>query len=249
MATRKRRRRWAQSSYVTAAERRAKSQKAISRLQRNGAAASPIVISGRDLAHSFWGLQWCAQLESFSDFENRLPRGRTYVRNGSVCHLEICKGGIKALVTGTRSEPYDVAINIDPLPADRWAAVRKLCAGRIGSLLEILQGQLSDHVMGVVADPRKGLLPKRDEIEFSCSCPDWALMCKHVAAALYGVGSRLDDHPEHLFVLRGVDAAELVAASAAHLEGDADGIARLPDAALGDIFGIEMEDAPGGAGR
>ncbi|MFZ5833526.1 MAG: hypothetical protein ACOY3P_25855, partial [Planctomycetota bacterium] len=198
--------------YVPVAQRRLKAAKAMQRLQAKGQAIEPVRIEGRKIATSFWGAAWCEHLEGFSDFANRLPRGRTYVRNGSVCHLGIARGEITAKVCG--SELYTVSVSIKTLPAKKWAEVKSRCSGQIGSLIELLQGRLSDHVMQVVTDRREGLFPLPGEMSFKCSCPDWAQMCKHVAAVLYGVGSRLDNQPQLLFTLRGVNHEELIAADA-----------------------------------
>ena len=141
----------------------------------------PIRIKGNLMARSFWGRRWCAHLESFSDYANRLPRGRTYARRGSILDLEIRPGHVKAKVSGSRSRPYAVTVRVEPLPDAAWQAIKTRCAGRIGSLLELLRGSLSDEVMAVVTDPARGLFPKPREITLQCSCPDWARMCKHVA--------------------------------------------------------------------
>ena len=183
--------------YVPVAERRAKARREMNKLRKKGRDIQPIEIAGRAIARSFWGKRWCEHLESFSDYANRLPRGRTYVRNGSVCHLAIRTGRIDAIVSG--SELYDVTIRVGKLKAAVWKSVRSRCSGQIGSMLELLQGKLSREVMSVVTDRERGLFPKPGEIRFECSCPDWASMCKHVASVLYGVGSRLDDRPESLF--------------------------------------------------
>ena len=232
--------------YVPVAERRRKAQRRMDKLRKKGEDIQPVEIEGRTIARSFWGKGWCAHLESFSDYANRLPRGRTYVRNGSVCHLDIRPGRVKAIVSGTRL--YHVDIGIMALKPGAWESIRERCSGRIGSMLELLQGKLSDQVMTVVTDRKKGLFPKPGEIEFRCSCPDWATMCKHVAAVLYGVGSRLDARPELLFVLRKVDAGELIAAELALPDageaGTADGLA---EEQLGDIFGIELDTGAGEA--
>jgi len=169
-------------------------------------------LEGRKIARTFWGEAWCDHLESFSDYENRLPRGRTYVRNGSVCHLDIAKGEVNAIVSG--SELYKVKIAIKTLPQKKWIDVKDRCAGQVGSLLELLQGKLSKSVMAVVTNRNKGLFPLPREISLKCNCPDWAAMCKHVAAVLYGVGARLDMKPELLFLLRGVDHEELISTDA-----------------------------------
>ena len=228
--------------YVPVAERRAKARREMNKLRKKGKDIQPIEIAGRAIARSFWGKRWCEHLESFSDYANRLPRGRTYVRNGSVCHLAIRTGRIDAIVAG--SELYDVTIRIDKLKAAVWKSVKSRCSGQIGSMLELLQGKLSREVMSVVTDRERGLFPKPGEIRFDCSCPDWASMCKHVASVLYGVGSRLDDRPESLFLLRGVDTEELIATEMT-LPGDAGTDDVLADDALAGIFGIDLDTGAG----
>ena len=225
-------------SYVPVGARRARALLEIGECRRKGEGFSPVVVEGRTIARSFWGKRWCGHLESFADYTNRLPRGRTYVRNGSVYHLEIAAGTVAALVVG--SDLYRVTIDIGRLKPAVWKAIRAKCAGRIGSVLELLEGRLSEQVMDIVTDRDSGLLPKPGEIEFNCSCPDWASMCKHVAAVLYGIGNRLDDRPEDLFVLRGVDAAELIENGVVLPEGQA-GYHTLADNSLADIFGIELD--------
>jgi uncharacterized Zn finger protein len=231
--------------YVSVAQRRHNAQNKMDALRKKGAVIQPVVIEGRQITQSFWGDAWCEHLESFSDFANRLPRGRSYVRNGSVCHLEIAKGKIEAKVSG--SELYTVGIAVKSLPAKKWSDLKRRCTGKIGSLIELLGGDLSDQVMELVADRKNGLFPLPGEISLECSCPDWADMCKHVAAVLYGVGARLDTKPELLFKLRGVDHEELIAADAqaavkaATRSGKSK---RLASHELAGVFGIELVDAP-----
>src|SRR5262249_10883485 len=232
---------WGQwGRYVPVAERRAKARREMDKLRKKGKDIQPVNLDGRTIARSFWGKGWCDHLESFSDYANRLPRGRTYVRNGSVCHLDIRPGRIEAIVSG--SELYNIVIRIKELQAATWTSIKNTCSGRIGSMLELLQGKLSDQVMAIVTDRHHGLFPQPGEIILDCSCPDWADMCKHVAAVLYGVGSRLDSQPELLFLLRDVDAQELIAAemalpdAAAVTAGDT-----LADDQLGAIFGIDLD--------
>lgn len=224
--------------------RRAQAMKKLEKLRKKGIDITPVAIEGRKIAKTFWGAAWCDHLESFSDYSNRLPRGRAYVRNGSVCHLAIGKGAIDAMVSGSRL--YTVKITIRTLPREKWMEVKSRCAGQIGSLLELLDGRLSKSVMSVVTDRNKGLFPLSKEIRLECSCPDWAVMCKHVAAVLYGVGARLDEQPDLLFLLRGVDHEELIdaeigmTAAAGKTRG---GHRRIAAEALEDVFGIEMSDA------
>ena len=229
--------------YVSVARRRAKAQRKLAQLARKGHVATPVEVAGRSIATTFWGKAWCDHLESYSDYENRLPRGRTYVRNGSVVDLKIKPGQVIAMVSG--SELYEIRIRIARLARKTWKDVQSRCAGRIGSLVELLQGKLSRDVMQVVTDRDKGLFPKPHEIEMECSCPDWAGMCKHLAATLYGVGARLDDQPELLFKLRQVDHRELIAnvGDAARVTKPAVRGKRRTIAAdsLGDVFGIELD--------
>jgi uncharacterized Zn finger protein/DNA-binding transcriptional regulator YiaG len=228
--------------YVPVAAKRRMAEGELLKLRKNGQSFQPVAIEGRKIATTFWGKAWCENLESYSDFENRLPRGRTYVRKGCVCHLEIAKGRIHALVIG--SELYTVTIGIEPLPEKTWEEIKKRCTGKIASLLDLLGGKLAEGVMEVVTDRKLGLFPKPAEISMDCSCPDWATMCKHVAAVLYGVGSRLDEHPELLFALRGVNHEELVSATVEEAVArvvTGGSRRRIVAEEISDVFGIELD--------
>lgn len=230
--------------YVSAAERRKKAERAAARFARKGGTLDPVRIAGRTIAATFWGKAWCDNMERYGDFANRLPRGRTYVRNGSVMDLTIAAGRIEARVVG--SEIYNTTVTIAALPKARWKALARDCARSIDSLVELLQGRLSRGVMERICRPETGLFPSPKEIAFDCSCPDWAEMCKHVAAVLYGVGARLDSKPELLFTLRKVDASELVARAGEDLplsKKAPPAHRRLGDAGLAEMFGIEMAAA------
>jgi len=229
--------------YVPVAQRRAKAEKALSKLAKKGLQVQPVTIDGRKIAASFWGKGWCDHIESFGDYANRLPRGRTYVRNGSVCHLDIQAGKIEAIVSGTSL--YNVTITISQLSSATWKEIKASCSGRISSLIDLLRGKLADGVMEVVSDRKKGLFPLPGEMKFTCSCPDWAGMCKHVAAVLYGVGSRLDHAPEKLFLLRGVNHEELVDLTATLQEATTSKSSRrrIAGSGLADVFGVDLADA------
>ena len=236
--------------YVPVAERRRRAARKLAQLRKKGHEPKPVVIDGRAIAGTFWGKAWCHHLESHADLASRLPRGRTYVRNGSVIDLQIARGEVHALVSG--SEIYEVTVRIQPLAAARWKAVRRECGGRVGTVVELLAGTFSSAVMEVLCHGQKGLFPGRRDIAMSCSCPDGAWLCKHLAAVLYGVGARLDHAPELLFTLRGVDGAELVAAAgkAGALASAKAGEGALGEEHLAEIFGIEMEaTAPPGPAR
>ena len=226
-------------SAVRAAQRLAKSR------GKKGAAPSPVTLDGRVISRSFWGKAWCANLESYRDYEYRLPRGRSYVRSGAVLDLKIEPGRVAAVVAGSRPRPYEVEVTIKALAKTRWSALKRQCAGEIGSLIELLEGRLSERVMRQVTDPTQGLFPKPGDIQMSCSCPDWATMCKHVAAVLYGVGARLDTEPQLLFTLRNLDHGELIAA-VVDGEGARGKTQRktIAEADLAGVFGIELADAP-----
>ena len=228
--------------YVSAGERRRKAEQAAKKMAGKGRTLAPIRIDGRTIASTFWGKAWCGNLESYSDYENRLPRGRTYVRNGSVIDLQISGGKIEALVQG--SDLYKIAIHITALPAPCWREFTRGCAGKVTNLLDLLQGRLSKEILADITAKGSGLFPAPKEIKLGCSCPDSAGMCKHIAAVLYGIGARLDTKPELFFTLRGVDmqdlitaasasaAAPIVAGSTADAFGDAD---------LSEIFGVDIE--------
>ncbi|MGH6863405.1 MAG: hypothetical protein ACRECN_03905, partial [Methylocella sp.] len=234
--------------YAPVAERRRKAAREIARLKKAGQPVAPVVVAGRKIATTFWGKAWCDNLEAYGDYANRLPRGQTYVRNGSVIDLWVGPREIKAKVSG--SEIYSVRITIEALHVKVWKSICADCAGRVASLVELLQGRLSKAVMDRVCRQGDGLFPKPVGIRFSCSCPDSASLCKHVAAALYGTGTRLDAEPELLFRLREVDAGEIFAHLDAALpaaRGSGAGT-RLETGDLSEIFGIDMA-APGSAPR
>ncbi len=227
--------------YVPVAKRRDRAKKKIAKAMTTGEAIAPIPPFRGALAKNFWGQAWCENLERYSDYANRLPRGRTYVRNGSIIDLRIMPGRVTAQVMGSRL--YRVEVAIKTLPQATWKTILADCAGSLGSLVDLLRGKLSKAVMERVARPNDGLFPSPHEIRLACSCPDWAGMCKHVAATLYGVGTRLDLQPEMLFILRDVDASELIDAAAAGMEAPAPTIEagkRLSGDRLADVFGIEL---------
>jgi uncharacterized Zn finger protein len=232
--------------YVSVAERRRKAMREIEKRTKKGHAISPVIIDGRTIVKTFWGKSWCENLERYSDYANRLPRGRSYVRNGSVVDLQIQPGSIQALVSG--SELYEITLKIAPVGKQRWKSICEDCAGAIDSLVELLQGRFSKGVMERICRQSQGLFPSPAEIKLSCSCPDGAGMCKHVAAVLYGVGVRFDHQPELLFRLREVDEKELIvkAGKALPLTRQAPAARKvLGGEDLSDIFGLDMAQSIG----
>lgn len=229
-------------SYSDTSERKDKVRREISRRQKRGETFTALVApKGNKLSKTFWGQAWCKNLESYQIYENRLPRGRTYLRQGNVYDLTIEHGHIHASVAG--SELYDTSIHIQPLLKPQWKRIQEACAGQVGSMLDLLAGHLGQGVMAVLTDLDSGLFPKPKEIRFDCSCPDYADMCKHVAAVLYGVGMMLDEKPELLFTLRGVDHGELISkAGQAAVEELGSGGGDLADADLSALFGIDLSE-------
>lgn len=232
--------------YESKADKQARVARLIAQAQRRGQLLEPILPKkGRDLSTTFWGQAWNRNLMAYSDYESRLPRGRSYFRQGGVMDLEIEKGVVRSVVAG--SDLYTVQITIAPLDNGRWMDLRNRCQGRVGSLLELLAGKLSAEVLRELTDLEHGLFPEPKEIRFSCTCPDWADLCKHCAATLYAVGTKLDDTPEHFFLLRGVEAEELTGGAMAAVDSlTAQGTQPAPRAAalagadLSDLFGVEL---------
>ena len=231
---------WGWAPYVSVASRKARAEKATAALRKKGGALEPVSIEGRTIARTFWGKSWCRNLERYGDYANRLPRGRSYLANGLVVDLKVAAGRVTALVQG--SHLYEVEVSVARLPEPRWKEIRSECAGKIDSLVELLSGRLSEAVMAVVTRPGAGLFPAPAEIRMRCSCPDSARLCKHLAAALYGIGARLDRSPELLFLLREVDHLELVTAAAeAPVAAATTSEDTLAGADLSSIFGIDLE--------
>ncbi|CAN5844952.1 hypothetical protein BH11GEM1_BH11GEM1_15750 [soil metagenome] len=235
---------WKPRPTVTARRRQAELEKA--KLSKKGRVIAPVTIQGHKIAHTFWGKAWCRNLESYSDYANRLPRGRSYVRNGLVVHLEIAAGSISALVRG--SSLYKVSITIASVPKARWTSIQKDSGGAIDSIVELLQGRFSTAIMERISRQGDGLFPSPREIDLDCSCPDGAVMCKHIAAVLYGVGARLDEQPDLLFTLRKVDAQDLISTVDAHTRLTTSGPSSarvLAGSNLSELFGLQLAEISG----
>ncbi len=196
--------------YVSVDEKKERNKKAVEKLMKKNPGIAPIVVSGRKLASTWWGKSWNGNLESYSDYSNRIGRGRSYILHGAVLDLQIAPGKVSALIQGSRRAPYEVVIDIKPLNKAAWDKLVKACEGKIESLQELLEGRFPKALDEMFTAKGKGLFPTSKEIRFGCSCPDYAAMCKHVAAALYGVGTRFDENPALFFALRNVNVDELI---------------------------------------
>jgi len=236
----RRRSRW--PAYVPVDVQRKRVQKKLAALRKKGMDLAPVQVEGTVIAKTFWGKAWCKNLEKYQDYEHRLPRGRSYLRNGALFDLRVESGKVIAQVMG--SSLYEVSITICPMKQEKWLELVRSCSGQIDSLVELLQGKFSKNVMAILTEDEKGLFPQPHEIAMKCSCLDWAGMCKHVAAALYGIGSLLDTQPELLFTLRGVNHLDLLCAANA----DAFAVASnegemICEGDLSSIFGIDLDDS------
>lgn len=234
--------------YATVESKRQKAEKSIEKLKKKDPEIQPVIITGRKIATTWWGKSWNDNLERYSDYENRIGRGRSYVKNGAVLDLKITQGNVEALVQGSRAKPYKVSIIIEPLKKDIWERVVNDCGGKIESLQELIEGKFPAELSELLTAKDKGLFPSPQEISFICSCPDWASMCKHVAAVLYGVGARLDSNPELFFLLRNVNIEELISESVSKKsqsllqksQKKSDRI--IDDDDISKVFGIDIED-------
>ena len=201
---------WGYPRYVSVTEKKEKAAKQLTKLKKKNSNLNPIVIQGSKIAKTWWGMAWNKNLESYADYSNRIARGRSYVKNGFVFDLQIEKSTVKALVSGSGSKPYSVTVKIEPLETGKWDSIVKACGNKIGSIEELTEGKFPKELEGIFSLKGKGLFPSPKEIAFSCSCPDGAYMCKHVAAVLYGIGARFDEDPVLFFTLREIDVEQLL---------------------------------------
>ncbi len=239
---------WGYPRYVSVAEKRAKAAKKLKQLKKKNPAIQPIVIAGQVIAHTWWGKSWNLNLERYADYSNRIGRGRSYVRHGTVLDLQISPAQVKSLVQGSRSKPYTVIIQIKGIQKKIWQNMKTACAGKLDSLPELLAGSFPKELSNIFMAQGRGLFPSPKEIQFDCSCPDWAYMCKHVAATLYGIGARLDDDPSLFFKLRKVKIDDLIQ-QAVKVQSykllkraEKTSAPKIAEADLSQMFGIDMEE-------
>jgi uncharacterized Zn finger protein len=246
---------WGYPRYVSVAEKKAKAEKKLKQLRKKNPDIQPVVIEDNILARTWWGKSWNQNLERYADYANRIGRGRSYVRHGAVLDLKIDTGKVTALVQGSTSRPYEVEIKIQAISQANWSAIKKQCEGQLKSLQDLLAGKFPKILADIFFAKEKGLFPSPQAISFACSCPDWASMCKHVAAALYGIGARFDEDPSLFFKLRGVDTGDLIARAVKDKTEELLAKTKtksakvIADADLADIFGIDLDNKPDFAGN
>jgi uncharacterized Zn finger protein len=201
---------WGFPRYVSVAEKKAKAAKKLKQLSKKNPNMKPVILQGSAIARTWWGKAWNLNLERYADYHNRIGRGRNYVRHGAVLDLQITPGEARASVQGSQSSPYSVVIGIKTLKKDIWQTILDQCQGMLESLQELINGSFPKTIGEIFTHSDSGLFPSPKEIKFSCSCPDGAGMCKHVAATLYGIGVRLDESPELFFSMRNVEMDALI---------------------------------------
>ncbi|MDR1083854.1 MAG: SWIM zinc finger family protein [Deltaproteobacteria bacterium] len=231
---------WWNKPYVSVSQKRAKAQRLVAKLTKKKKGLLPVRISGRQIAESFWGKGWCRHFDSMADFPNRLARGRSYIINDAVCHLEMTQGRVFALVSGT--ELYEVEMIISPLSEEKWTQIKEVFRSKLTTMVDLISGRLSPELLEAISHPRDGLFPQASEISYTCSCPDWAGLCKHVAAVFYGIGNRLDSSPELIFKLRGVDPGDLLAEGVGQMAMDMPEDFGLGGSDLEALFGVEIDE-------
>ncbi len=235
--------------YVTVAQRRAQAEKKLAALKKKNAGVQPVVIEGRTLAKTWWGKAWNKNLERYADYVNRIGRGRSYVRHGAVLDLQILPGKVLGLVMGSAATPYRITVSIKPIPQNQWQYIKDQCKGKMESIRQLMAGKFPKALEELFTRKEKGLFPSPEDITLDCSCPDRAVMCKHVAAVLYGIGVRLDQDPGLFFVLRKVKINDLISETVKETKTDLLSRSRKKSSRvidetrnLSDMFGIDLDN-------
>jgi len=246
---------WGYPEYVTVAEKKARAARKLKELSKKNPNMKPVVIEGSKIARTWWGKAWNLNLEQYADYSNRIGRGRNYLRHGAVLDLQIEPGEVNALVQGSRSKPYSVCIKIQTLKKEIWRNIKTACEDTLESFHELLAGKFPKALGEIFTSRDTGMFPAPIEIKFSCSCPDWANMCKHVASVLYGVGARLDEDPKIFFRLRDAEIGELIKQTVADraeklLEKAGRKSSRIiEDGDISSVFGIDLEEQVASVGH
>lgn len=239
---------WGYPKYVSVAEKKQKAAKKLKELLKKKPNMKPVALRGNALASTWWGKAWNRNLEQYADYSNRIGRGRSYIRHGAVLDLQIWPGEVLALVQGSERTPYSVSVKIQRLKNEIWQRIKTECEGTLESFQELLAGAFPKALGEIFISRDAGMFPAPQELTFACSCPDWADMCKHVAATLYGVGVRLDEDPKLFFRLRDAEIGELIKQAVSEkaeklLEKATRKSSRaIEDTDLSSVFGIDIEE-------
>ncbi len=225
--------------YVRVQKRRTYARDIAAQLERQGEILTPAVAHGKNIANQFWGRAWCHAIDEWQDCAYRLPGGRSLLKNGGVIDLKISRNSVIARVAA--DQVYDVQLHYRDADPYSVAELRSQCAGKLTGLLDFIQGKLSEEVMQYICNPVYGLFPEYGDFKISCTCLDDAVLCRHAAAALYAVATRLDDEPELFFTLRGIDAKDFFEAEDILTQTGSNSAEGLSADELSKTFGIDIE--------
>ena len=163
------------------------------------------------IAQTWWSRRFTEVLEDIG-LGGRMQRGRTYARKGQVISLEVRAGSVTALVQGSRARPYRVRIGITAFGKPEWAKLEQALAASAWYSAKLLSGEMPDDIEDVFAGEGLSLFPAAaDELSMDCSCPDWSVPCKHIAAVFYLLAESFDDDPFKILSWRGRDRDHLLA--------------------------------------
>lgn len=199
---------------------------------------------------TWWGQRWIGALEALGAlYANRLPRGRTYARRGAVTDLQVRAGAVNARVAGRRARPYRVTVRLPVFDDATWDAALAALAAELRHAAALLDGQMPTDVDDVLAGCGVSLFPRAGELDTTCSCPDWANPCKHVAAVHYVLAQSFDADPFLLPALRGRDRDALLRglrAARSGAEAVDEPAERSGPVAVADLSAAALWDSPGG---
>jgi uncharacterized Zn finger protein len=230
-----------------------------------GESSGPIAVEGGVKARSkrgaigeqWWSRRFIAVLESYgAGMSGRLQRGKNYARRGQVIEFSLGAGKVAARVQGSRPQPYQVRISVPPLTTAQWREVESRLAAQALFRARLLAGEMPAEIEQVFADAGTPLFPaSARDLAMDCSCPDWGVPCKHLAAVCYVLAEAFDDDPFAMLAWRGRTRAELLAALRGTGAGRAAGLAPSDDparrleagspalAVLSDVTGRALEES------
>ncbi len=157
---------------------------------------------------TWWGEHWLRSLENV-DYDNRLPRGATYARKGNVRNVKITGNQISAKVDGSRATPYKVTIVVPPFFENQINDLIDSIISRPSIISKLLNRELDPEILEIATEKGLKVFPRQwSDFKMQCSCPDWAVPCKHLAAVIYMISREIDNNPFLVFEIHNVDLIE-----------------------------------------
>jgi uncharacterized Zn finger protein len=164
------------------------------------------------IGEQWWSRRFISVLESYG-MSGRLARGRSYARAGQVLDFELSQGKVTARVQGSRVRPYHVRIGVLPLTTAQWRRVQDRLASQALFRAKLLAGEMPHEIEEVFAECGTPLFPRSAaDLDMHCSCPDWGVPCKHLAAVCYVLAEEFDRDPFGMLAWRGQARDDLLAA-------------------------------------